>query len=109
MPYVPEKRNSPRHPYECRIILLHTQGQPQDMEARLLNYSEQGVCFTSRHPLTPGTTIALRALGECYSDLAAGSKCLLRSTALAKVKWRRECTWMDPPAHAMGAAYLINY
>ena len=75
----------------------------------MLNYSEQGVCFTSRHPLAPGTTIALRTSDECYNDLAAGSNSLLRSMALAKVKWRRECTWMDQPAHAMGAAYLINY
>jgi hypothetical protein len=109
MAHTQEKRNFARHPCECRIRLLHILGQGRHIEAHLLNFSAGGLSFISHHPIEPGTTIMLRASGECYNALNTGTDCLLRSSAMATVKWCQECPRQDQSTHEMGAAYLFDY
>jgi len=102
-----EKRNHTRHDCKGPITLLYARIAARHIEAGLLNFSEQGISFTSKHPLMPGTTIIVRASVENYRHMPADVGCQLRSIGLATVKWCREGTRKGRPVHVMGAVYMM--
>ncbi len=104
-----EKRNYARHQRAGRITLLYTHSQSRQIEADLLNFSEQGISFFSRRPLMPGTTFIVRAPLENYQHMPAEAGCQLRSMGLVTIKWCQEGTLAGRPIHAMGAVYIIPY
>lgn len=104
-----EKRHSIRHRCEGRVTLLHTQSLFRDIDARLLNFSENGISFSSRQPLSPGTTIVVRSSAGNYRQLSAESTCQVRTMGVATVKWCQESQDQEDPIHEMGAVYLLPY
>jgi hypothetical protein len=109
MTQLQEKRSYARHSGEGQINLLHTHCESRQIEANLLNFSEQGISFFSYQPLMPGTTIIVRATVENYRHMSADAQCQLRSMGLATIKWCREGTRQGRSVHEMGASYVISY
>ena len=109
MTQLQEKRNHARHHGEGQITLLHPHSQSWQLEAGLINYSEQGISFFSCQPLMPGTTIIVRASVENYRHMSADVDCQLRSMGFATIKWCQEVTRQGRPIHAMGAVYMMSY
>jgi hypothetical protein len=104
-----EKRGSDRYANNGSITLSFTLCRHQDMKARLLNYSDCGLCFSSDHPIAPGTTVFIRASAENYKNLDAEAVCQLRTMGVATIKWCREKKRPDKTDHEIGAAYIVPY
>lgn len=104
-----EKRHHPRHHGEGRITLLLSHQNTSQIKGGLINYSEQGIRFFSYRPLSPGTTILVRASGENYRHLSTDIDCQLRSMGFCTIKWCQEATRQGIPGHEMGAVYVMSY
>jgi hypothetical protein len=65
------------------------------------NHSENGICFESSHPLTPGTYLFIRVDKQPDS----GSSARLRNTTLAEVKWCRKLADEQATGYSVGARY----
>jgi hypothetical protein len=102
-----EKRSAIRHRCDGGITLSHIQRQSPRIEARLLNFSANGLSFFSRHPLKPGTTVIVRASGEGYPIISADAGCQLRTVGFVTIKWCLEGSRHGRPIHEMGAAYMM--
>jgi hypothetical protein len=89
--------------------LFHIQHQSPCIEARLLNFSANGLSFFSHHPLKPGTTIIVRASGEVYPSISSDADCQLRTMGYVTIKWCQEGTRQGRPIHEMGAVYMMPY
>jgi hypothetical protein len=104
-----EKRNSTRQICDGPLTLLYTQPRSPRFEARLINFSEHGLCFSSRHPMMPGTTILVRASPEHYRKQSEDAGFQLPTMAFAMVKWSQESREQGQSVHTMGAVYLLPY
>ena len=104
-----EKRNSTRHVCDGPLTLLYTQPRSPRFAARIINFSEHGLCFSSRHAMTPGTTILVRASPENYRKQSEDAGFQLPTMGFAMIKWCHESRKQGQPVHTMGAAYLIPY
>ena len=104
-----EKRNHVRHQGKGAITLLHASQNRQQMQGGLINFSEQGVGFYSHRPLSPGTTIIVRATGENYQDIATDADCHLRTMGFCTIKWCQEVSRKGVLQHEMGAVYMMPY
>jgi len=103
-----EKRISTRHPVEGPITLHSTIGAPREIHARVLNCSEEGICFYSRKRLSPGVTILFKSSNCKYLRPCSDEKeCILRSISFVTVKWCKEVLQDDGPIFLMGAAYIM--
>ncbi len=103
-----EKRISPRHLVEGPITLHSTIGAPMEINAHVLNCSEEGICFYSRKRLSPGVTILFKSLNCKYLYSCTDRKeCLLRSISFVTVKWCKEISKDDRLIFLMGAAYAM--
>ena len=61
-----KKRISNRHSIKGPITLYSTIGMSKEFDAHLLNFSEQGICFTTKTKMVPGTTMLLKASNEYH-------------------------------------------
>lgn len=104
-----EKRHYPRHHGEGRITLLQPHHTTRQIQGGLINFSEQGIRFFSCRPLSPGTTILVRASGENYRHLPSDIDIRLRSMGYCTIKWCHEVTRHGRPCHEMGAVYVMPY
>lgn len=105
-----EKRISPRHSIEGPITLHFTIGTPMEVNAHVLNCSEEGICFSSNKRLTPGTTILFKASTVNYVCSCKNKEnCLLRSISMVTVKWCHESSQKGQTIYIMGATYIIPY
>lgn len=104
-----EKRISSRHPIEGPITLNSTTGTSKEIDAHLLNFSEQGICFTTKMKLVPGTTILFKASKGWRLSAEDDADCQLRSISLVTVRWCHESSNKNQPIYIMGANYMIHY
>jgi hypothetical protein len=104
-----EKRLSDRHPIDGPITLHSSIGTSKEFDAHLLNFSEQGICFTAKTKIFPGTTILFKASNDCHSFATDDAGCQLRSISMITVKWCHESSHQDQPIYIAGANYMIPY
>lgn len=104
-----EKRNFTRHQGKGEITLLHAGQAASQIEGGLINFSQQGIRFFSRRPLSPGTTIIVRASGENYRHISTDADCHLRSMGFCTIKWCQEVNRNGVEQHEMGAVYMMPY
>ena len=102
-----EKRNFSRHNVDGPITLHPTIWTSRDINAHLLNFSEQGICFYTDKQFIPGTTILFKSSKENYLSTDDNDDCQLRSISLVTVKWCHESSQKDLPIHIIGANYMI--
>ncbi len=101
------KRISNRHSIEGPITLYSTIGNSKEFDAHLLNFSEQGICFTTKTKMVPGTTILFKASKDCHLFAEDYADCELRSFRMVTVKWRHESSQKDQPIYTIGARFMI--
>ena len=104
-----DKRISARHPIEGPITLNFPIGSSNEFDAHLLNFSEQGMCFTTKTKLTPGTTIMFKASKKWLLSAEDDADCQLRSISMVTVRWCQESSLKDHPNYIIGANYMIHY
>ena len=104
-----EKRIASRHSIEGPITLHTNIGTPKEFDAHLLNFSEQGICFTTKQQLVPGTTILFKASNECHYFAEDFEDCQLRSISMVTVKWCHETSQEDQPFYMVGANYMMPF
>lgn len=104
-----EKRIASRHLTKGPITLNSSILTSSDIDARLLNFSDQGICFTTNRKLIPGTTILFRTSNECHLNQEVYADSLLRSTGIVTVKWCHENSGDDKSLFTVGATYLLGY
>ena len=104
-----EKRISARHPIEGPITLNFPIGTSNEYDAHLLNFSEQGMCFTTKTKLTPGTTILFKASKDWLLSAEDDADCQLRSISMVTVKWCHQSSPNNQPGYIIGADYMIHY
>lgn len=104
-----KKRISNRHSNEGQITLHSSIGTSKVFDAHLLNISGQGICFTTKTKMVPGTTILFRASNECYLFAEDDADCQLRTTSMVTVKWCRESSQKNQSIYIVGAKYMIHY
>lgn len=104
-----EKRNTPRHPINRPITLHPTISASRMINANLLNFSEQGISFSSDKPLIPGTTIFFRASSDNYRQSVHEVGGQPRSISLMTIKWCKENPKQEKSIHEMGGTYLYPY
>jgi len=104
-----EKRASDRYLNDGSITISFTPCRFKDRKAQLLNVSECGLCFRSDTPLTPGTTVFVRASEGIYENLDSDAVCRLRTMGMVTVKWCRAMKRADRTDHEIGASYLLHY
>jgi hypothetical protein len=101
-----EKRIFTRHPSQGSITLYSSIGTFKEIDAKLLNISEQGICFTTNKELVPGTTILFKAANDICVSADNHEDCQLRTISLVTVKWCRESLHEDQTIHTIGATYM---
>ena len=104
-----EKRISARHPIEGPITLNFPIGTSNEYDAHLLNFSEQGICFTIKTKMVPGTTILFKASNDCHLFAEDDADCQLRSISMVTVKWCHESSQKDQPVFIIGANYVTPH
>lgn len=104
-----EKRISDRHSIEGPITLHSFIGASNEIDAHLLNFSEQGICFTTKTKMVPGTTILFKASKDCHLFAEDDADCQLRSISMVTVKWCHEHSQNSQPVYVIGANYMISY
>jgi hypothetical protein len=105
----PEKRISARHPIEGPITLNHPLGTSNEFDAHLLNFSEQGMCFTTRTKMVPGSTIMFKAPKGWSLSAEDDADCQFRSISMVTVRWCNESSVKNRPIYIIGANYMIHY
>ena len=104
-----KKRMSIRHPIEGPITLHSSIETSNGSDAHLLNFSEQGICFTTNTKLIPGTSILFKASKGWRLSAEDDADCQLRSISMVTVKWCHESSKKDRPIYIVGASYMIHY
>lgn len=104
-----ERRKTARFPCEGVITLELPFGRSRKTEARLVDFSEQGLCFLSQKAFTPETDLMAWISMESYRHLSADSGCQPRTMGLVTVKWCQDSTWQGVPVHKMGVMNLVTY
>ena len=104
-----KKRISNRHSIKGPITLYSTIGTSKEFDAHLLNFSKQGICFTTKTKMVPGTTILFKASKDCHLFAEDYAECELRSFRMVTVKWRHKSSQKDQPIYKIGARYMIPY
>ena len=104
-----EKRISNRHSIEGPITLYSSIGTSKEFDAHLLNLSEQGICFTTKTEMVPGTNILFKASKNCRLFAEDNTDCQLLSFRMVTVKWRHESSQKNQPIYIIGAKYRIPF
>jgi len=104
-----EKRISNRHSVEGPITLYSSIGASKEFDAHLLNFSEQGICFTTKTKMVPGTNILFKASKDCHLFAEDYADCQLLSFRMVTVKWRHESSQKNQPIYIIGAKYMIPF
>ena len=104
-----EKRISDRHSIAGPITLHSSIGVSKEYDAHLLNFSEQGICFTTKTKMVPGTTILFKATNDRHLFAEDVADCQLRSISMVTVKWCHESSQKDRSVYIIGANYVIPF
>lgn len=104
-----ERRQSTRFHGDGEITIERPFARSRKTNARLVDFSEQGLCFLSQKALTPGTGLMVRISMENYPQLPSDADCQPPTMGLVTVKWCEEVTWQGLPIHKTGAMNLVPY
>ena len=102
-----EQRNSTRYNTEGTITLYSTIMSIKDTNADLLDFSDEGIRFSTVKRLAPGTTIFFKSSSRSYSRAHAEADSQVKSMSLITVKWCRNSPKKEH--YEVGANYMIPY
>ncbi len=109
MAVIRERRQTARFPCDGDISIERPFAKSRKTNARLVNFSEQGLCFLSQKAFTPGTDLMVRISMENYRHLSSDAGCQPPTMGLVTVKWCEDVTWQGRPVHKIGTMNLVPY
>jgi hypothetical protein len=99
-----EKRRRVRHKCEATIKWSYFNKEVY-FDAKLLNFSADGVYFETGYDLKPGATIFLKMDMVCSSEIDSLAHERPRSVSLGEVKWQRDLSRSDQSFFGVGVRY----
>ena len=77
-----------------------------EYESVTRNYSKDGMCFESYHPLTPGIDLYIRVGRHPSLDPGIDTDVRIRNSTLARVMWCRELSDQHRDGYCVGVRYF---
>ena len=102
-----EKRRHVRHECEATIEWSYFNKEIY-FDAKLLNFSKDGVYFETGHDLKPGATIFLKMTMVSSSKIKSLDHEHPRSVSLGEVKWRIHIPGSDQSYYGVGVRYPVQ-
>jgi len=102
-----EKRIASRHSINGPITLHSSILTSRGIDAHLLNFSDQGICFATDTKLIPGTTILFEASDDCHLMAEKQADCELLSSRMVTVKWCHQNSRKGRTVYTVGANYML--
>ena len=99
-----EKRAHIRHNCEA-VIKWSYFNKKTCFDAKLLNFSENGIYIETSHDLKPGTTIFLQMNIDYSFKSYSPAHPRPRSISLGEVKWRTDLSGSDQSCYGIGVRY----
>ena len=109
MAVIRERRQTARFHCDGEITIERPFAIGRKTSARLVDFSEQGLCFLSQKAFTPGTDLMVRMSMENYRHLSSDASCQPPTMGLVTVKWCEDGTRQGLPIHKIGAMNLVPY
>lgn len=109
MAKIQERRQTARFSCDGEITIERPFARSGMTTARLIDFSEQGLCFLSQKAFTPGTDLMVRISMENYRHLSSDADCQPPTMGLVTVKWCEDITRQGLPIHKIGAMNLVPY
>jgi hypothetical protein len=104
-----ERRKTARFHCEGELTVELPFGRSRKTEARLVDFSDQGLCFLSQKAFKPGTDLMVRISMESYRHLSADADCQPRTMGLVTVKWCQDSIRQGGSVHKIGVMNLVPY
>ena len=76
-------------------------------DAKVSNFSQDGIYFETPHKIKPGTTILIRLETLTSNNMKSAEAVCLRTVSLADVKWCTKSSTDDDNNYGVGARHLI--
>jgi hypothetical protein len=103
-----DRRLSPRHVRQLPLtISVFNQGA--FFQAQMMNYSQDGVCAATSHPILPGASLHIRIDASQAAALERAVFPELRTMALGEVKWCSSLGEESSPRFFVGIRYYSYY
>ncbi|MDX2455577.1 PilZ domain-containing protein [Desulfosarcina sp.] len=109
MAVIRERRQTARFHYDGEITIERPFTRSRKTNARLVDFSIQGLCILSQKAFTPGTDLMVRISMENYRHISSDADCQPPTMGLVTVKWCEDGTWQGRPCHKIGAMNLVPY
>lgn len=109
MVIIRERRQTARVYYDGDITIERPFARSRKTNARLVDFSEQGLCFLSQKAFTPGADLMVRISMENYRHLSSNAGCQPPTVGLVTVKWCEDSARQGLLIHKIGAMKLVPY
>ena len=77
-------------------------------DAKISNFSQDGIYFETPHKIKPGTTILIRLETLTSNNMKSAETVFLRTVSLADVKWCSEASIDTANNYGVGVRHLIS-
>ena len=109
MAVIRERRQSARFHCDGEVTIERLFAISRKTIARLVDFSEQGLCILCQKAFISGTDLMVRISMENYRHLSSDAGCQPPTMGLVTVKWCEDGSWQGCPFHKMGAMNLVSY
>jgi hypothetical protein len=100
------RRRAERYRSDARIKWSYF-NKDRFYDAKVSNFSQDGINFETPHKIKPGTTILIRLETLTTNNMKSAETVFLRTVSLADVKWCSESSIDRANNYGVGARHLI--
>jgi hypothetical protein len=100
------RRRAERYRSDARIKWSYF-NKDRFYDAKVSNFSQDGIYFETPHTIKPGTTILIRLETLSSNNMKSAEAVCLRTVSLADVKWCTKSSTDDDNNYGVGARHLI--
>ncbi len=94
----------------CKAVIAWSYfNQDAYFNARLINFSKNGVCFETERELKPGVSIFLNMKNISSDMIEAGDHQRPRSISLGEVQWCIDLSEKDQSCYGVGVRFPFSY
>ena len=100
------RRKAERYSSEARVKWSYF-NMDRFYDAKISNFSQDGIYFETPHKIKPGTTTLIRLETLTSNNTKSAEAMCLRTVSLADVKWSRKSFTDGDNKYGVGASHLI--
>ena len=100
------RRRAERYRSDARIKWSYF-NKDRFYDAKVSNFSQDGIYFETPHTIKPGTTILIRLETLSSNNMKSAEAVCLQTVSLADVKWCTKSSTDDDNNYGVGARHLI--